>query len=71
MTECVNYRLAEITNDCWLRNLADLVKPASDFLYNKLMTDAEDDEKSDLTEFHRVTRKLCEKLEFFKNEHTV
>ena len=35
------------------------------------MINTEDDEKSDLTEFCRVTRKFCERLEFFKDKYTV
>ena len=51
MTEYINYKLAEAINNYQLRNLINLVKLTSDFLYNMLMTDTDNNKKSDLAKF--------------------
>ena len=51
MVESIRHDIPETKNGCWLRDLADLVKPASDYLYNRLVDDAGDEEKSDPSEF--------------------
>jgi hypothetical protein len=62
MVECIKYDLPEMKNGHWLRHLTEYIRPVSDALYVQLLTDADDDAKSDPAEFRSVARKLREIL---------
>ena len=68
MIECIKYDLVKIKNDCWLRDLAELIKPVSEIYCWQFTKDADDNEKSESQKFQRVTRELCEMLKFQKDE---
>ena len=51
MIECIKYNLAEIKNDHWLRDLAELIKPVSEIYCWQFTKDADDDEKSESQKF--------------------
>ena len=70
MIECIKYDLPEVQNGRWLRDLADLVRPASEVFYMQFMNDADSDEKSDPKEFRRVARQLRQRLEPLKGGRT-
>ena len=71
MLDCIKYDLLKIQRDLWLKNLVKLFKPISKFCYEQFRKNAINEDKSDLTEFCTVARKLHEKFEQQKNEQTV
>jgi hypothetical protein len=63
MAEAIRHDLAETKDGRWLIDLADLVKPASDTIYNKLLDEANDEEMSKPQGYRRVAQRLRERLE--------
>ena len=51
MTKYINYKLIKIINNYQLRNIRNLVKFTSDFLYNILITNIDNNKKSDSAKF--------------------
>jgi hypothetical protein len=71
MLDCIKYDLPEIQRGLWLKDLAKLFKPISEFCYEQFRKDATDEDKSDPTEFRTVARELREKFEQQKGGRTV
>ena len=63
MLDCIKYDLPEIQQGLWLTDLARLFKPISEFCYEQFRKDADDEDKSDPSNFRTVARELREKLE--------
>jgi hypothetical protein len=70
MLECIKYKLPEIQRGLWLKDLAKLFKPISEFCYEQFRKDATDEDKSDPTQFRTVARELREKFELQKGGRT-
>lgn len=63
MLDCIKYQLPEIQRGLWLKDLARLFKPISEFCYEQFRKDATNEDKSDPTQFRNVARELREKFE--------
>jgi len=70
MVDCIKYDMPEMKDGRWLRDLAEIIRPASDVYYTQFMEDADDDIKSDPQEFRRVARKLHDRFEPPKDGRT-
>src|SRR5436189_3822457 len=70
MLDCIKYDLPEIQRGLWLKDLARLFKPISEFCYEQFRKNATDEDKSEPTQFQTVARELREKFEQQKREHT-
>ena len=71
MLDCIKYDLPEIQRGLWLKDLARLFKPISEFCYEQFRKDATDEDKSDPTHFRTVARELREKYEQQKGGRTM
>jgi len=71
MMECIKYKLPEVQNGCWLWDLAQLIKSASEVQYKLLLADADDEDKADPSEFRTVARRLCLRLASQRGGRTV
>jgi hypothetical protein len=71
MVECIKYDLPDLKNGHWLRDLADLIQPTSEFYYERFMEDADDNEQSDPKKFRSVARRLRERKDPPKGGRTV
>ena len=71
MLDCIKYDLPEIQRGLWLKDLARLFKPISEFCYEQFRKDAADEDKSDPIQFRTVARELREKFEQQKGGRTM
>jgi hypothetical protein len=62
MAKGVRYRIPQLLNGQWLRNLATAIRPLSDSLYTKYLLQSDDPEQSLATEYIEVGRMLRQAL---------
>jgi len=68
MLDCIKYDLPEIQQGLWLTDLARLFKPISEFCYEQFRKNADDEDRSNPSNFCTVARELQEKFKQQKRE---